>query len=978
MSDVKVLPTGSGNPPPPKVINPKKPGRVTNQLQYLEKVVIRALWRHQYSWPFRQPVDAVTLCLPDYYAIITHPMDLSTIKKRLQNRYYWEAIECMKDFNTMFTNCYVYNRPGDDIVLMAQTLEKLFLQKVSQMPTEELVTAIIAQGLVKGRKTTAGAVKQRSLMSEVVLQQTVTVIPPEGPQLNSPIQLSAQSNATLKKGLKRKADPVTPATSVISSSEVSLAEEHSAPCTLFSRTGSGRAIKPPKKDLLILEDKRVRLPDQLGHCEGILKEMLSKRHYAYAWPFYTPVDAVALGLHDYHDIIKQPMDLSTVRKKMDQREYAHAKEFAADVRLMFSNCYRYNPPAHEVVYMARKLQEVFEDRYQKVPQELEGCSMSRQRLDKDRKGNGVGSISTSASSESESSSDSECSSEVVALQLAHLEERLKAVSDQLTRLTQEPLMKTKKKGKLKKEKRTKEKDIARLKNMSAKYKSIVEKLANSKSSSLLGGRIQNLSIPVKCQNELPSVPMTYEEKKQLKLDINKLSGDKLGELVSIIQNRESCLRNSAPEEVEVDFEILKTSTLRALQRFVATCLKKCNKSGNGKKVKPKEGVQTEKLKDDGKLLVLSSDLLKKKKPPGKIMASPDRSCQPHLSESSSSSSSSSGSSCSSASNTQSSASDSSDSESVPDTKKQKSKDSFRNVNKKVAHNASSKQKSETKDLTKASDPTCQSLPPGKSIVTESEYQHNADQNSDELILSPPDLSALLSPMASPGVLPDWATARFEQGPVLSPLRESPLQSKDETSCMIRPDFRCAEDFPDSQVISVPHTESKSAEEEKTQIPKKDIFLKNAESWARLVKQSITPAVIKSSKESFQQFRKAAMEKEEREKALKRKPMDENKEETPEKSRLLGPCKAEQTPQPVKECFDLLASICSEPAFDAPSHLEHQKSPSDAQLPNPQSYVDRERELARRKEQERRRREAMSGIDMTLQRDIMTTFELNLD
>jgi len=55
----------------------------------------------------------------------------------------------------------------------------------------------------------------------------------------------------------------------------------------------------------------------------------------------------------------------------------------------------------------------------------------------------------------------------------------------------------------------------------------------------------------------------------------------------------------------------------------------------------------------------------------------------------------------------------------------------------VAHDASSKQKSETKDLTKAPDPTCQSLPPGQSMVTESEYQHNVDQNSDELILSPP-------------------------------------------------------------------------------------------------------------------------------------------------------------------------------------------------------------------------------------------------
>lgn len=45
-----------------------------------------------------------------------------------------------------------------------------------------------------------------------------------------------------------------------------------------------------------------------------------------------------------------------LQKKMDQREYANAVEFAADVRLMFSNCYRYNPSSHEVVHMARKLQ----------------------------------------------------------------------------------------------------------------------------------------------------------------------------------------------------------------------------------------------------------------------------------------------------------------------------------------------------------------------------------------------------------------------------------------------------------------------------------------------------------------------------------------------------------------------------------------------------------------------------------------------
>lgn len=64
MSEGNVGPPVSGNPPPPEVINSKRPGRVTNQLQYLEKVALQALWRHQYSWPFYQPVDAVALCLP--------------------------------------------------------------------------------------------------------------------------------------------------------------------------------------------------------------------------------------------------------------------------------------------------------------------------------------------------------------------------------------------------------------------------------------------------------------------------------------------------------------------------------------------------------------------------------------------------------------------------------------------------------------------------------------------------------------------------------------------------------------------------------------------------------------------------------------------------------------------------------------------------------------------------------------------------
>lgn len=52
------------NPPPPEYINRNKTGRLTNQLQYLEKIVLKGLWKHNFSWPFQQPVDAVKLNLP--------------------------------------------------------------------------------------------------------------------------------------------------------------------------------------------------------------------------------------------------------------------------------------------------------------------------------------------------------------------------------------------------------------------------------------------------------------------------------------------------------------------------------------------------------------------------------------------------------------------------------------------------------------------------------------------------------------------------------------------------------------------------------------------------------------------------------------------------------------------------------------------------------------------------------------------------
>jgi len=52
------------------------------------------------------------------------------------------------------------------------------------------------------------------------------------------------------------------------------------------------------------------------------------------------------------------------------------------------------------------------------------------------------------------------------------------------------------------------------------------------------------------------------------------TGDKLGHVVTIIQSREPSLKDSSPDEIEIDFETLKPSTLRELEAYVALCFNK--------------------------------------------------------------------------------------------------------------------------------------------------------------------------------------------------------------------------------------------------------------------------------------------------------------------------------------------------------------------------------------------------------------------
>ena len=76
-----------------------------------------------------------------------------------------------------------------------------------------------------------------------------------------------------------------------------------------------------------------------------------------SWPFQHPVkEDEAPG---YSDIIKQPMDLSTMEVKLQKGEYVTKESFESDFMLMTENCRKYNDAATIYVRNANSLEKKF-------------------------------------------------------------------------------------------------------------------------------------------------------------------------------------------------------------------------------------------------------------------------------------------------------------------------------------------------------------------------------------------------------------------------------------------------------------------------------------------------------------------------------------------------------------------------------------------------------------------------------------------
>jgi hypothetical protein len=96
----------------------------------------------------------------------------------------------------------------------------------------------------------------------------------------------------------------------------------------------------------------------LRRCRMVL-ERLAKDSFADI--FLEPVDFE--DFPDYEDMIETPMDLSTVRKKLEARKYQAPEQFARDMRKIWNNCKIYNQHGSAIWHVADYMSKQYERLY---------------------------------------------------------------------------------------------------------------------------------------------------------------------------------------------------------------------------------------------------------------------------------------------------------------------------------------------------------------------------------------------------------------------------------------------------------------------------------------------------------------------------------------------------------------------------------------------------------------------------------------
>ncbi|KAK4947626.1 transcription initiation at TATA-containing promoter protein [Elasticomyces elasticus] len=480
------------------------------------KKVISNLKKSSASTAFRIPVDYVALNIPLYPEIIKHPMDLQTIDHRLKQNQYTSISSFVSDFELIVNNCVRFNGPEHGVTQQARKMQSSFTNQMKNLPS-----ASIEEPSKEAKK----AAKK---------QEPTRQAPPRRPSVTTPTPTAAPVAAAASP----KSVAALPTPSFAPGPDgIPLIRRDST----LTDGRPKRAIVPTKRNQEFGggRPKKKKYELQLRFCDEVLKEIASTKNWQMNQYFTHPVDPVALNIPTYFQIIKKPMDLGTVRTKLNNNVYEKAKDFEEDVRLVFKNCYKFNPEGDLVHNAGTQLEGLFNKKWATKDEWIaarEPPSEPQSEADDDEE------------DEEESEDDAEDSEDERAEKIRLLQKQIEEMSKQMGELTQKKPKKSKSPpAKKSKSKSKKEKPAAGVKDSK-------EKKEKKKSAPK--------SKPEKDRY------VTFAEKQYISNGIAMLPEKQMQEALKIIQNSVPSLANSDQNEIELDIEEVPNHALLKLLNFV--------------------------------------------------------------------------------------------------------------------------------------------------------------------------------------------------------------------------------------------------------------------------------------------------------------------------------------------------------------------------------------------------------------------------
>lgn len=374
-----VPPTPAAAPPAPA--SATSGARISKMQQKFIQKSLTTLKRMHDSRFYREAVDWVKLNIPNYPHVIKEPMDLSTMEKKLKNNLYSSTQEVFRDFDLMVNNSLVFNGPDHLVYQEGDKLKHTFHKQMTNLPKPDEVEEKKTKKTTE--KTSAARREPRTSLGSTTAkaaspQSTTFALGPEG----LPV---IRRDSTNPDGRPK------------------------------------RSIHPPKRDLpYATKPKKKKYQWELRFCQEALEELWKPKYSLNAIPFYAPVDPVALNIPTYHSIIKKPMDMTSIKSKLTTGQYENSKEFEADVRLMFKNCYRFNLPGDPTYQCGKALEAVFDLKW----------AQKQEYLDRHEPHPEHNSDSSDDDSEEEAESDEDDE------QLSELQRKIAEMSRQVEMITQ--------------------------------------------------------------------------------------------------------------------------------------------------------------------------------------------------------------------------------------------------------------------------------------------------------------------------------------------------------------------------------------------------------------------------------------------------------------------------------------------------------------------------------------------------------------